>query len=263
MYLQPSMKVLTVGDGDLTFSRSLRCFHSISDLTASVLDSESDLRRKYADNAVDDLNDSGVSIQFNADITAPETFPSHFHGSFDLVIFQFPLIPSFASFANYQRTKQWGNNGLNRLLLYKYLHNCFSTLLSPTGARMVYVTSKDVKPYCDWNIENLHRSITDVKFLGWQPFILDNFPGYVLRNVDRDKSIKSTSAKTYVWSDKQNTEDSLTLNGSNKFEPNYCSLCDKGPFKNTGQRQLHNQSKRHKKLQGYEDVWQSILLQQS
>ncbi|GAB5382202.1 MAG: hypothetical protein Alis3KO_20660 [Aliiglaciecola sp.] len=262
MYLDTSMRVLTIGDGDLTFSRSLVSHHGIENLTASVLDSEADLRAKYSENALGDLTEQKIDVVFNLDITDNKTIPASLLGQFDLVVFQFPLIPNFKSQSIFERTKHWGSNGLNRLLLHKFLKNSFTLLLAENGARLAYISSKDVKPYCDWDIENLHKSLPGVRFLGWQQFVLSDFPEYVVRNVDRDKDVKSTAAKSYVWSDKPEQNKSLTLNPSEKHKNNYCALCGNGPFSTDAIIQSHRQSRRHKKLQGYDDNWRRILLEQ-
>jgi hypothetical protein len=49
MYINPDWRILTVGDGDLSFSASLMAHHKPRSLTATIFDSRATLMRKYGD----------------------------------------------------------------------------------------------------------------------------------------------------------------------------------------------------------------------
>lgn len=258
VYLNSDWKILTIGDGDLSFSHSLIVDHGCNFVTASVLDDDKTLRNKYQENSIDALNQRSAEIYFGVDLHNKCAIPSPLKGAFDLVIFQFPLIPSFKDKRDYQSNRGLGNNVLNRFLIYRYLQRCFEYFLDPDGVQLSYITSKDVKPYSHWNMENLYRSTRSERFLGWQPFLADLFPSYRIRNVDRDLSVKSTSAKTYVWG-KTLPADFKNIVEPLKVEEDYCLLCGSGPFSNADVRAAHQGSKGHTRLQKYEDGWQNAI----
>ena len=49
MYIDPQWRILTVGDGDLSFSASLLKYHQPQQLTATVYDQLAELVQKYGD----------------------------------------------------------------------------------------------------------------------------------------------------------------------------------------------------------------------
>lgn len=98
MYLKPNLRILTIGDGDFSFSASLWNHFQPKQLTASVLDTQECLNEKYQSHFADQLSISGLQkILFGFDITQPQTWPhkKSLEKQFDLVIFQFPLVPAF------------------------------------------------------------------------------------------------------------------------------------------------------------------------
>lgn len=255
--IAPNWRVLTIGDGDLSFSQALVTQGITSNLTASTLDDEQTIYAKYELNAVKALKDKDVAIQFGLDICHSETFANTLKHQFDVIIFQFPLIPSHKDYSDYRQACHWGGNILNRRLLWRFLHHAFSYFLSPQGQQLAMITSKDVKPYSHWNLENLYQT-PDYRFLGYQNFEINDFQGYRLRNVDRDKEVKHTASKTYLWGVRLPEEFTAVLSSS-KHKENYCTLCGKGPFKHQESRRIHEMSKGHKRLQQYEDAWQDAI----
>ena len=255
--IKPNWRVLTVGDGDLSFSQALVTQGVISNLTASTLDDEETIYAKYELNAVQALKDNEVEIQFGLDICNSTSFDPALKHNFDAIIFQFPLIPQHKDIADFKQANQWGANVLNRRLLWRFLHHAFSYFLSPQGQQLAMITSKDVKPYSHWDLENLYQT-PDYRFLGYQNFEINDFEGYRLRNVDRDKEVKHTASKTYLWG-VQLPEEFTGVLLSSKHRENNCILCGKGPFEHQEARRVHEMSKGHKRLQQYEDAWQSAI----
>ena len=261
MYIETGWRIITIGDGDLTFSLSLARKYALTSLTATVLDSESQLRDKYEDNAIDDLRSLGHRIEFNVDINHPDSFTSRLDAEFDLVIFQFPLVPN-AGPAKPGKSFHHGedSNLLNRILLANTLEHGFNYLLSAQGQGLCYITSKDVKPYCDWNITSLGRH-ADIPYLGHCLFSHQHYPGYNLRNVDRDKRVKATAATTYVWG--RNTHSGVLRNLVLPIQKrnDFCDLCGAGPMLTEQDVEAHLQSRLHRRKQKYESQWQHYLLE--
>lgn len=270
MFIKPNWRILTIGDGDLSFSASLWNHFKPTQLTATVFDSQQTLEDKYQHHAIEQLKtDSNQQVLFGFDVTNPDTWNSLKKHSFDLVIFQFPLVPAFDDPEYFHKMGDISVNTLNRLLLRKFLIHCAEYFLDPNGQQLCYITSKDVKPYNEWNIENsLNRHLNHIHYLGAMPFNIADFPGYKIRNVDRDKHVKDTQGITYVWSlesaehthktfDKNELIDKKELlsglmTKSHQGEE-YCEFCKAGPFISASDRILHEQAKKHRLMQQYED----------
>ncbi len=261
MYIDPNWQILTVGDGDLSFSKSLFKRFRPKHLTATVLDSEQELISKYQDNSFAELRGLGVDVLTNFDITDPSSWRGE-QAKYDLVIFQFPLVPGIKSKTEFQNMRdEFGEdfsiNTLNRRLLRTFLEMSFARLLSESGARLAYISSKDVKPYIEWNIEDqLHKGL-NIDYLGSELFNIETFPGYKIRNVDRDKHVKQTLALTYVWSDKE--QRSLSLTPFVNLGSKACQICRAGPFTTEQEKVDHEASAKHKRMSDYNRQWQKHL----
>jgi len=255
MIIKKEWRVLTVGDGDLSFSNALLS-HQPAALTATVYDSLATMSEKYGDHFQQQLSAKKIPLIFEFDLTNPQSWTGLQKNSFDLVIFQFPLLPAFRSFSEYQeRGKDVNFNTLNRRLLRRFLVNSFKHFLDPDGQQLCFITSKDVKPYREWNIENSLNLQTDINYLGSINFEIADFPGYRIRNVERDKFVKDTKGTTYVWSSKKQHHISAALQGALYQEDNLCTLCRAGPFIRPEDRLNHNQSKRHTQMLEFERLW--------
>ncbi|WP_105264338.1 Rossmann-like fold-containing protein [Pseudoalteromonas sp. T1lg76] len=261
MYLQRNWRVLTVGDGDLTFTKALLDFYPASQLHGSVYDSETTLRDKYQHHGIDALRAAKVSLDFEFDVTATESWQRLGEKRFDLVIFQFPLLSQLGSEQAFAAAKQNGGlNILNRALLHQYLLNSARYALAPQGAGLCYITSKDVKPYSHWGLDHALTSHTPVHFLGEQQFDLRRFPGYKVRNVDRDKHVKDTLGITYTYALNADSEISAHCHRRHHLDdPHCCLLCRAGPFQSERDREGHLNSKQHRHMQGYDSQWQRWL----
>jgi len=272
MFINPDWRILTIGDGDLSFSASLFNHHKPKKLTATIFDSLETLTNKYDDKAYQALRQNNCEVLTQFDVTNKDTWSTLKENSYDLVIFQFPLIPAFSSQDDFQQQCGQSNisvNTLNRHLLRTFLVNSFSHLLDPNGENLCYITSKDVKPYREWDIENtlligLENDHNPINYLGQMNFEINNFPGYRIRNVDRDKHVKDTKGNTYVYSNKTHTELSKKLiipNYANTdLSDKYCAFCRVGPFFSSTDKIEHQQSKRHKKMTEYNNQWVQYLI---
>lgn len=260
MIIDKTWRVLTVGDGDLSFSASLLTHHQPASLTATVLDAQDVLLAKYAHNDYQTLLQQDCPVLCEFDVMDPNSWSELNKHSFDVVIFQFPLIPSFKSHQEFQeKCKDVHINTLNRQLLRTFLLHSFQHFLDPNGARLCYITSKDVKPYKEWNIENALNMRTNIDYLGWHHFDIKAFPGYKVRNVDRDKHVRDTKGITYVWSDNKQHALKNQLNEALNQGDDYCQLCATGPHNNEEDKLKHQSTKKHLNMINYEAMWQWML----
>jgi len=265
MYLDPNWRILTIGDGDLSFSNAIFNHIKPAHLTASVYDSLAELSRKYGDSFYQQLVTKNCRVITELDITKPQSWPNKLSADFDVVIFQFPLIPSFKSKAEFEANKGMDNNLLNRSLLRQFLMNSSAHFLDPNGQQLCFITSKDVKPYCEWNIEHaLHRH-SNIDYLGSIEFDITKFPGYRIRNVDRDKHVKDTQGTTYVWrTAAQNSQQdqswlSKLTPAQNMSSSDCCPFCPAGPFTSEQHKLAHESSRKHQRMAFFEKKWTTLL----
>lgn len=269
MFIKPNWRILTIGDGDLSFSASLWNHFKPEQLTATVFDSQETLEKKYQSHFIKQLQtEQKQQVLFDFDVTNPKSWSQLKHQQFDLVIFQFPLVPAFEDPQYFHQLVDISVNTLNRLLLRQYLIHCVDYFLDPRGEQLCYITSKDVKPYNEWNIENsLNKGLNHIHYLGSIPFNIEKFPGYKIRNVDRDKHVKDTQGITYAWSSK--TKQQLKQQGHSELikklmtrshqGETYCEFCKAGPFISARDRSLHEKTKKHQLMQQYEDQYQGQI----
>jgi len=284
MVISKEWSVLIIGDGDLSFSRSIFENYKPKKLTATILDSELELTQKYgADNftflqqapslATSEQNHCECEVITEFDITNLQTV-KQLTKCYDLVIFQFPLVPNFANQQQFkQQTQDDGLalsiNTLNRRLLRMFLIHSFEYLLSENGAQLAYISSKDVKPYIEWDVEysltkgaKLESGVLNC--IGSVSFDIQQFPGYKIRNVDRDKHVKDTASVTYIWTLANNITGAsdlfsdLTL-PTPLFDENGCDICHAGPFASTEEKHNHLAGKKHNRMKMYDSQWKAYL----
>lgn len=277
MIIKKDWSILTVGDGDLSFSRAVFSHYMPKKLTATVLDSEVELTDKYGNDNLVFLQNNNCEVITKFDVTNLETI-NQLSKCYDLVIFQFPLVPNFSSQQQFKQQTQNSDlvlsiNTLNRRLLRLFLKHSFDCLLSETGAQLAYISSKDVKPYIEWDIEysltqGLKTQISDIHFVGSTPFDIKQLPGYKIRNVDRDKHVKDTESLTYVWTTRDNRQAAFERIPSltpppELFGENGCDICHAGPFASAQEKHQHLAGKKHKRLSDYNSQWQHYLNNES
>ncbi|CAM4203407.1 Rossmann-like fold-containing protein [Pseudoalteromonas byunsanensis] len=258
MIIDTQWRILTVGDGDLSFSHALQSRLGAGQLTASTYDSEKTIRDKYQHHALELLNASNTPYLSEFDVTARDSWQRLAQPHYDLAIFQFPLLPAFSDQADFEQ-QQYSINTLNRSLLRQFLDNAYRYALDPTGPMLCYITSKDVKPYCEWDLEGTLSLNSKMNYLGQHPFDISQFPGYKIRNVDRDKHVKDTSGTTYVFSAKENLTLQQQLHVPHYLQDNHCSFCRAGPFHSEADTQAHYNSKKHRTMLKHQQHWQRFL----
>ena len=260
MYLNPNWRILTVGDGDLSFSNALSTAIKPAKLVASTYDDAATLSKKYADNALASLKANNITVLNSFDVTNPNVWQRLNGELFDVVIFQFPLIPAFVGEAAFRESTA-SINTLNRALLHQFIKYATEFALDKNGPMLCYITSKDVKPYREWNIEGSLNNTLCSRYLGQMPFDIRLFPGYKIRNVDRDKHVKDTSGISYVFSPKNVPELANKLTMPSYLNADSCPLCRVGPFHGEEDKQKHLLAKKHQQMLAFETDWQAWLAQ--
>lgn len=260
MQLEPDWQVMTVGDGDLSFSHSLFKSLGIKRLTPTVLDTEKALKNKYSDNAIEALENAAIFPLFEFDVTKEALWQQNIKAIYDVVIFQFPLIPAVGSKEAYLAGPSL--NVRNRYLLRQFIQFAAQYALSAEGKKLIYITSKEVKPYIDWNIETLVDDKQSIHYLGRQRFSEKPFLQYRMRNVDRDKVIKSTRSYTHIWSLNGNDQQLVNLERRPSFGHKGCDLCCAGPFTTAQEKSAHVASARHQRMTSYDAQWQQLISQE-
>ncbi len=259
MYLPNPCRIITIGDGDLSFSRALLGYVSPENLIATTYDSDSELREKYAKNALEDLLDAGVKVCHELDITSINSTQKLANQWADIVIFNHPLVPTQRSFTQYQKERNKTANLMNRALLDSFLKNSFEYLLAFEGPRLCYITTKSVKPYSHWHLETSLTRNTSYRYLGKQAFEQKLFKNYMIRNVDRDKCVKHQNSDIYCYSDKPNPTLEAQLTSFEFNKDMHCPLCRKGPFTKDEDWQIHQQTRIHKAQVAYHQSWLDYL----
>jgi len=261
MLINKQWRVLTIGDGDLSFSASVAKHVAPKQLVATVFDQKSVLVDKYTSQHLDKLTEADITVLTGFDVTDATTWQNLPTNSFDLVIFQFPLVPNNVTYQQHQASNSLGSsNTINRWLLHRFLAHSFDKFLAKDGARLAMITSKDVKPYRQWAIETSIVQNLDCQYVGQCDFDFNNYPDYHIRNVDRDKFVKDTLAISYFYSDI--TQPSLSKQLSMPtycLSADYCALCRVGPIETAQDLLAHQQSKRHRQMSDFETQWQRRL----
>jgi 25S rRNA (uracil2634-N3)-methyltransferase len=255
MYLPKNCRVITIGDGDLSFSRALLAHVSHENIIATSYDSEDELRDKYTLNALDDLLNAGVRVEHGVDVNDLASINRLPHNFADIVIFNHPLVPNRRSDTENQKERDKSANLANRDLLYHFLKQSFEVLLNPEGERLCYITSKSVRPYSNWHIETSLTLNQLYHHLGNEAFDLSLFKRYMVRKVDQDKCVKLEASDVHIYSDNTRHPIKKYLTPFNFTEDKCCPLCREGPFINANDWKNHQNTRLHKSQQQYHDVW--------
>ena len=261
MVINKNWRVLTIGDGDLSFSASISNHIKPKHLVATVFDDSTCLVDKYSSKFLAELTRNNISVLTGFDVTDSNTWGNLPRHSFDLVIFQFPLVPNNVTYQQHQNNSAVGSsNTINRWLLHQYLAHCFEHFLAKDGQRLAMITSKDVKPYRQWNIETSIVTNLNCDYLGQCDFNFSDYPDYQIRNVDRDKFVKETQAISYLYSDiKQPALSAILTIPDYCDDDNFCTICRVGPINTPNDWQAHVESKRHIQMSNFEQQWQHQL----
>ncbi len=153
-------RILLIGDGDLSFARSMVEAHDVQKLVATVLEKDQKVLEEKYPHAVENLevlNDAGedVKVVYNIDATKMGIWNANGDvgrgkgrkGGMNRIIFNFPHVGGKSTDVNRQVR-------YNQELLVNFF-KCAIPSLAPKGS--IVVTLFDGMPYSLWNIRDLAR----------------------------------------------------------------------------------------------------------
>jgi 25S rRNA (uracil2634-N3)-methyltransferase len=218
------MAIMTVGDGDFTFSLAIARLlngktHSDS-LVATSYESKASLIQVYPGikQTISELESLGATVCFQVDATRlKETLPETIKGSntfqFDRIVWNFPC--SAVEKGQDGQNEEMENN---KTLVKDFVANS-RHLLKAQG--QIHLNHKTKPPFNQWNIEEVaveslqddnNKDGANVYYLG--RVVLDRFlyPPYVPRKALHHKSFPAHDACTYIFGLKQEGASALATN---------------------------------------------------
>nr|XP_043621497.1 uncharacterized protein LOC122593190 [Erigeron canadensis] len=174
-------RILLVGEGDFSFSRSLAMtFGDASNIVATSLDSCDVVIKKYkgAKTNLENLHSLGAQLLHEVDALQMKLHRDLQMQKFDRIIFNFPHA-GFLGLEDDQRVIK-----MHRNLVCGFLKNA-SGMLRPKGE--VHVTHKTSDPFQSWNIEELATQ-NSLILLELMEFKLEDYPGYSNKRGDGKRS---------------------------------------------------------------------------
>lgn len=153
----PGDRILLVGEGDLSFARSLVEHHNCADVTATVYESREELQGKYpyVGNNIAILEEHGVVVRYGVDATKAKGkagLGGVGLGTIDRVFFNFPHVGGKSTDVNRQVR-------YNQELLVSFFTSALPSLAPSTSrsTSSIIVTLFEGEPYTLWNIRDLAR----------------------------------------------------------------------------------------------------------
>jgi len=199
---RPTMRVLTVGDGDFSFSLALARFGC--HVTATSYETKETVVRVYESIGVEATlseleKGAGCSIAFSVDATnLRETLPvldGDDQQQFDRIVWNFPC-----SAVTKGQDGQNQEMEHNKELVRRFVDNA-SNFLSSNGHGQIHINHKTKPPFNQWKLEEVAMSAApnNVRYLG--RVVLDRclFPPYVPRKALDRKSFPCHDACTYIF----------------------------------------------------------------
>ncbi|KAI9768429.1 MAG: hypothetical protein M1840_004838 [Geoglossum simile] len=195
---ESSDKILLIGEGDFSFSRSLIEHHNCLDLTATSLDTPDTLFAKYPQarqNIEFLIGEAGQTVLYGVDATRLAGCKPLRLGGFGRIVFNFPHVGGKTRDVNRQVR-------YNQELLVSFFKSAIHLLQKPNGA--IVVTVFDGEPYTLWNIKDLARHV-GLRVGRSFKFQSEMYPGYrharTLGNIHGGGGWKGESrgARTYIF----------------------------------------------------------------
>ncbi|EME83873.1 uncharacterized protein MYCFIDRAFT_187129 [Pseudocercospora fijiensis CIRAD86] len=199
---QPEDRILLVGEGDLSFAKSIVQEHGCCDITATCYDSKEVLYQKYnpqAEEHVSYLEEEGQTVLCGVDATKLDKNKTLTKSGelFHVILFNFPHVGGKSTDVNRQVR-------FNQELLVNFFKAAIH-LLAASGT--IVVTLFDAEPYTLWNIRDLARH-SGLEVQRSFKFLAHAYPGYThartLGNIDGGGGWKGEDreARSYVFQKK-------------------------------------------------------------
>ncbi|RHY35302.1 hypothetical protein DYB32_000190 [Aphanomyces invadans] len=191
---QPLQRVLTVGDGNFSFSRALlEYLHDGAQLTATSHEAKDTVVEIYPDSAaiLDTLTNAGATVVHEVDATSVTSLKAAARSEkFDRVVWNFPCVrmPDGADGQN-------GEMEENKALLQGFFRAVVS-VLAPHGE--VHVTHKTKPPFGQWGIVALAEA-NGLRHEGSVVFDRCLYPGYSNKKVLSKGSFPIWDSETFVF----------------------------------------------------------------
>jgi 25S rRNA (uracil2634-N3)-methyltransferase len=187
-------RILTVGDGDLSFSLSIaNVFYEkkqkkLNRLIATTHESLQSITETYhnMESILSSLQNFGVKLYHNIDATQFEQYSFLPENSLDIVIWNFPCIR-----VDKGADGQVSELELNQQLLRKFFQSV-KYILQRNGE--VHVTHKTIEPFSWWGLTQIAAE-EGFQLYGQIVFDRWNYPGYINRKVLDKKSFPCHDAR--------------------------------------------------------------------
>lgn len=188
--------VLTVGDGDLSFSLALSKVLGAKSVVATTYESRNSIIASYPDTGksnIEQLTLQGTELYHGVDandLLSTLSIPTD--RKFDYVVFNFPCIATEVAGEDGQSEEM----SINQRLLTRFGLGA-QQLINPGG--FVHVSHKTKAAFKHWGVTRFVCEESDLKCLGAIVFDRCAYPGYVNRKARDRKSFPATDAVTYVF----------------------------------------------------------------
>ena len=149
---EKSSNILTVGDGDFSFSLSLiNAGHKTNRLTATSYESYDSVTTVYTNSKsiLNQITKSGVKILHNVDATNLNKTPQILLNTYDIIVWNFPCIG-----IEHGADGQAEHIQKNQELLTIFFHNAWK-YLNINNKKEIHITHKTIEPFSWWDIINI------------------------------------------------------------------------------------------------------------
>ena len=195
----PYDSILLVGEGDLSFAKSIVEHHGCCDVTATCFDSQTELFEKYEPQAEEHarfLEEESQKVLYGIDATKLDKDKQikKLSTQWDVIVFNFPHVGGKSTDVNRQVR-------FNQELLVSFFRAALS-VLRQDGT--IVVTLFEGEPYTLWNIRDLARH-TGLEVSRSFKFMAEAYPGYsharTLGNIEGGGGWKGEDrdARSYIF----------------------------------------------------------------
>jgi len=226
LYRRERRRLLTVGDGDFSFSLALARAFGGEGVVATSYETRESLESIYGESCartLEALAETGATVAHGVDASAlDETLPEKCRGEkYDCIVWNFPCVARAAD----GTAQEAALNGFdarsaeeleaNRALVESFVSGASSYLVPEKGE--IHITHK-VGMQCDWSISKAASSCQNSELTCAGAVVFDrmSYPAYKPRKALVAKSFPVTDARTFVFT---NSSDGTaeTLDPSSKL----------------------------------------------